>query len=294
MPVPPAPFTHLPFIQRLTERTLALNTRLCLGLDPRADAYSSHAELRAHTLEVLHRCADLVACVKPQLAFYEALGLPGMELLEEVCAAARSLGVPIILDAKRGDIGSTAQAYATAWLSGPHAGAALTVNPFLGFETLIPFVDVAAQNGGAIFVLVKTSNPGQADVQGGGISERVADELTRLGAQDLGAQEGTGLSSIGLSSAGLSRIGAVIGATHPQELSQWRSRLPHAILLLPGLGAQGAKPGDLAGAFLPGGTGAVVSASRGIQYASGVELGAAVRAAQGFRDDLNAALERSA
>ncbi|GGJ73826.1 orotidine-5'-phosphate decarboxylase [Deinococcus aquiradiocola] len=266
------------FTERLTARTLALNTRLCLGLDPRQDAYGSHTELRTHTLEVLHRCAELVACVKPQLAFYEALGLQGMELLEEVCAAARALGLPVILDAKRGDIGSTAAAYAQAWLAGRHAGSALTVNPFLGFETLQPFVDVAHENGGALFVLVKTSNPGQADLQGGGVSERVADELTRLG-----REEGKGLSS----------VGAVVGATHPQELADWRRRMPHAPLLLPGLGAQGARPDDLAGAFLPDGTGAVVSASRGIQYADGLDLSAAVQAAQGFRDGLNAALERA-
>ena len=271
----------LPFAQRLSERTLALNTRLCLGLDPRAGAYGSHAELRVHTLEVLNACAGLVACVKPQLAFYEALGLPGMELLEEVCGVARGLELPIILDAKRGDIGSTAEAYATAWLSGPHAGAALTVNPFLGFETLQPFVEVARQNGGAVFVLVKTSNPGQADLQGGGVSEKVADELTRLGAQE----------DSGLSSTGLSSVGAVVGDTHPRELADWRRRMPYAPLLLPGLGAQGAKPGDLAGAFFPGGTGAVVSASRGVQYASGLDVKAAVKAAESFRDELNAALE---
>ena len=266
----------LPFAQRLTKRTLALKTRLCLGLDPRAGAYGSHAELRVHTLEVLNACAGLVACVKPQLAFYEALGLPGMELLEEVCGVARGLELPIILDAKRGDIGSTAEAYATAWLSGPHAGAALTVNPFLGFETLHPFVEAARRNGGAVFVLVKTSNPGQADLQGGGISEKVADELTRLGAQE---------------DSGLSSVGAVVGATHLRELADWRSRMPYAPLLLPGLGAQGAKPGDLAGAFFPDGTGAVVSASRGVQYASGLDVKEAVKAAESFRDGLNAALE---
>ena len=270
----------LPFAQRLTARTLALNTRLCLGLDPRAEAYGSHAELRTHTLEVLNACAELVACVKPQLAFYEALGLPGMELLEDVCVLARTLGLPVILDAKRGDIGSTAEAYAAAWLSGPHAGAALTVNPFLGFETLTPFVQAARHNGGAVFVLVKTSNPDQADLQGGGVSERIAAELTRLG-----AQEG------GLSSTGLSSVGAVVGATHPHELADWRRRMPHATLLLPGLGAQGAKPGDLAGTFFPDGTGAVVSASRGVQYASGLDVEAAVQAARGFRDGLNVALE---
>lgn len=294
MPVPlpseQRPSAQRPFTHRLTERTLALNTRLCLGLDPRADAYGGHAELRAHTLDVLNTCAELVACVKPQLAFYEALGLAGMELLEEVCAAARGLELPVIVDAKRGDIGSTAAAYAQAWLSGPHAGAALTVNPFLGFETLLPFTEVARQNGGAVFVLVKTSNPGQADLQGGGVSERIAGELTRLGLQEsLDGPERLGPPG----SPALSSVGAVVGATHPQELAHWRALLPHAPLLLPGLGAQGAKPDDLAGAFLPGGTGAVVSASRGIQYAQRLNVTAAFEAAQGFRDGLNSALARS-
>lgn len=264
----------IPFAHRVTERSLTLNTRLCLGLDPRLDAYSSREELRARTLQVLEACAPYVACVKPQLAFYEALGLWGMEVLEEVCTAARALNLPIILDGKRGDIGSTAAAYAQGWLAGNHAGDSLTVNPFLGFETLTPFVDVARQNGGAIFVLVKTSNPDQADLQGAGISEKVAAEVARLGAQE----------------EGLSSIGAVVGATHPQELAHWRAAMPQALLLLPGLGAQGAKAADLAAAFLGDGTGAVVSASRGIQYASGLDIAAAVEAARGFRDELNRGL----
>lgn len=265
------------FAQRLSDRVQTLNTRLCLGLDPRLSAYPSREELRAHTLAVLDTCAPYVACVKPQLAFFEALGLPGLELLEEVCSAARTLGLPIILDGKRGDIGSTAAAYAQGWLTGSHAGDALTVNPFLGFETWQPFVEAARQNGGAIFVLVKTSNPGQADLQGAGISEKVAAEVARLG-----AGEGAELSS----------VGAVVGATHPQELAQWRAAMPQAVLLLPGLGAQGAKASDLAAAFLPGGTGAVVSASRGIQYAQGLDVAAAASAARSFRDELNAALRQ--
>ncbi len=262
----------IPFSQRLTQRSLSLNTRLCLGLDPRLDAYHSRDELRAHTLGVLEACAPYVACVKPQLAFYEALGLWGMALLEDLCAAARALDLPVILDGKRGDIGSTAAAYAQGWLAGTHAGDALTVNPFLGFETLTPFVDAARQHGGALFVLVKTSNPGQADLQGAGVSEKVAAEVSRLG-----QQEGEGLSS----------VGAVIGATHPKELAQWRAAMPQAVLLLPGLGAQGARASDLAAAFLPDGTGAVVNASRGIQYASGLDVAAAVQAAQDFRAELS-------
>src|SRR5512141_1875219 len=102
------------FTRRLRDRTLTLGTRLCLGLDPRAAAYHDAGQLRAHTLEVLAACAELVACVKPQLAFFEVLGARGLELLDEVCARARSLGLPVLLDAKRGDVGSTAEAYASA------------------------------------------------------------------------------------------------------------------------------------------------------------------------------------
>lgn len=263
------------FADTLTRRVLNVHSRLCLGLDPRLDVYRDFAHLRTHTLDVLEACASFVACVKPQFAFYEALGLDGMRLLEEVCAASRTLGLPVILDAKRGDIGSTAAAYARAWLSGAHAGDALTVNPYLGFETLTPFVDAARREGGAIFVLVKTSNPGSADLQDGGVAEKVAREVARLGEEDEGE---------------FSCVGAVVGATRPGELAAWRALMPKALLLLPGLGAQGARASDLAPAFVPGGLGAVVNASRGIQYARELDVTASVTAARTFRDDLNAAV----
>ncbi|GGI88797.1 orotidine-5'-phosphate decarboxylase [Deinococcus wulumuqiensis] len=266
------------FAQAVTERTLSLNTRLCVGLDPRLGEYRDVAALRQHTLDVLEASAPYAACVKPQLAFFEALGLPGFTLLEEVCAAARTLGLPVLLDGKRGDIGTTAAAYAAGWLSGPHAGDALTVNPFLGFQTLTPFVQAARENGGAIFVLVKTSNPDQQDVQGQGVSERVAVELARLGAEE------------SLEPGQYASVGAVVGATHPADLATFRNLMPRALLLLPGLGAQGAKAGDLAGAFHSGGTGALASASRAVQYAQGLDVGAAREAAKGLRDELNAAL----
>ena len=270
-----------PFAAAVTERTRTLNTRLCVGLDPRLSEYQDAAHLRQHTLDVLEATAPYAAAVKPQLAFYEALGLEGMQILEEVCAAARLLGLPVLLDAKRGDIGSTAEAYAQAWLTGRHAGAALTVNPFLGFGTLQPFVQAARENGGGVFVLVKTSNPDQADLQGEGrggtsISERVAAEVARLGAEEDGEY---------------ASVGAVVGATHPADLPHFRALMPRALLLLPGLGAQGAKASDLAGAFHAGGTGALVSASRGVQYAAGLDVAAARTAARDFRDELNAALQ---
>lgn len=269
------------FAQAVTERTRRLQTRLCVGLDPRWESYRDAAQLTEHTLDVLEACAPYAACVKPQLAFYEALGLEGIRILEEVCAAARTLGLPVLLDGKRGDIGSTAQAYAQGWLSGRHAGAALTVNPFLGFETLTPFVDTATAHGGAIFVLVKTSNLGQADLQGSGVSERVAVEIARLNAAELTGTEADGHYA---------SVGAVVGATHPQDLPLFRSLMPRALLLLPGLGAQGAAARDLAGAFHAGGVGALASASRGVQYAAGLDVTASVAAARAFRDDLNSAL----
>lgn len=262
------------FAAAVTERSRQLGTSLCVGLDPRLGAYRDFEHLQAHTLEVLEATAPYAACIKPQLAFYEALGLNGYLLLQTLCAAARSMGLPVLLDGKRGDIGSTAEAYAQGWLTGQHAGDALTVNPFLGFETLTPFLDAARANGGAIFVLVKTSNPDQGDLQGDGISEKVAAEVTRLNDQE-GGEYGS--------------VGAVVGATHPGDLAHFRALMPRAILLLPGLGAQGARAADLAAAFHPDGTGALASASRGVQYAQGLDVLASREAARAFRDELKAA-----
>lgn len=267
----------VPFAAAVTDRTRRLQTRLCVGLDPRAGAYRDQAHLRAHTLDVLEATAPYAACVKPQLAFFEALGLPGFALLEEVCAAARTLGLPVILDGKRGDIGSTAEAYAQGWLTGTHAGDALTVNPFLGFQTLTPFVETARASGGGIFVLVKTSNPDQADVQGQGVSERVAVEVARLDAEEDGEY---------------ASVGAVVGATHPRDLATFRALMPRALLLLPGLGAQGGSAAELAPAFHAGGTGALASASRAVQYADGLSVAASREAARRLRDELNTALTR--
>ncbi len=282
------------FAERLHERSLQLNTRLCLGLDPRAqmhpmtdpkahayDPQAIAAAVETHCLKILEACAPLIAAVKPNLAYYEALGIPGLEVLGRVCANARLLGIPVLLDAKRGDFPETATAYARAWLTGAHAGSALTVNPFLGFETLAPFLDAARANEGAIFALVKTSNPGSADLQdlqtaAGSISEIVAARLALEAAQD----------------GSYSAVGAVVGATHTAELAHFRALMPNVLLLLPGLGAQGAKASDLAPAFDADGLGAIASSSRAIHYASqGTDYALKAKdAARGFRDQLNAAL----
>jgi orotidine-5'-phosphate decarboxylase len=281
------------FADRLHARMLGLQTRLCLGLDPRPQSHPSTdpklfdnptdltTAIETHCLEVLEACAPYIACVKPQVAFYEALGLPGLEVLGRLCQAAKALDLPVILDAKRGDFPSTAQAYASAWLTGDRAGMSLTVNPFLGFETLEPFLKTSRENQGAIFVLVKTSNPGSSDLQNlqtanGTISEIIARQLAKLASQE----------------TGYSAVGAVVGATHTQELEHFRKLMPSVLLLLPGLGAQGAKASDLAPAFDTNGLGAIASSSRAIQYAStNSDYAIAAReAAKTMRDELELAL----
>jgi orotidine-5'-phosphate decarboxylase len=183
-----------------------------------------------------------------------------------VILAAQERGLIVIADGKRGDIDVTASAYAAAFLGGtetpygPVAGLgadALTVNPFLGADSLQPFLDAARASGAGLFVLTRTSNPGAADLQeltladGESVSRRVAGLVAELGAAAIG-------------SSGLSDVGAVTGATAPEVLDELRTAMPHAVFLLPGIGAQGGRVEDLAAAFAPGAAGGLVSASRGI------------------------------
>lgn len=272
------------FVYRLEERAARLGTRVCVGLDPRPSQHPAGVSLRAHCLGILERAAPFACAVKPQLAFFEACGREGAEALGAVVEAARALELPLVLDGKRGDIGTTAEAYAQAWLGGVHAGAALTVNPYLGRDTLAPFLAQARASGGALFCLVKTSNPGAADLQDlptpqGTVAEVVASWVTALNG------EGDGLGP----------VGAVVGATRPAELARFRALLPRSVLLLPGVGAQGGRPEELSPAFLPGGRGAIVAASRSIEYAStGADWAeAAGAAARELRDRVNASLSRA-
>jgi orotidine-5'-phosphate decarboxylase len=195
-------------------------------------------------------------------------------VLQEVVQLAREHGLLVIADAKRGDIDVTATAYAQAFLGetetpfGPVPGLgadALTVNPLLGSDTLAPFVGAARERGRGLFVLVRTSNPGAREVQEQAlagqegevpgtrstVSDELADMVARLGAPGIGA-------------AGFADVGAVVGATAPHRLERLRERMPHAIFLLPGVGAQGGRVQDLAAAFAPGAAGGLVSVSRGI------------------------------
>jgi len=249
------------FADRLAVEVARKRSQLVVGLDPRVDLMP--VELRGDIARFCCGIVDAVGphavAVKPQLAFFEQLGPAGMAAFDEVCAYARRAGLLVIADGKRGDIGSTARAYAEAYLEGdlPRADA-LTVNPYLGRESMEPFLSAARRHGGGLFVLVKTSNAG-ADVQdvtltdGHPLWHHIARLVCEWGEDFVGEH-------------GLSSVGAVVGATHPRAVGEARRLLPRSILLLPGVGAQGASPGDVARAFTSGPASALVAASRSITY----------------------------
>jgi orotidine-5'-phosphate decarboxylase len=256
-----------PFADRLAEAVDRKRTQLVVGLDPRPDLFP--LEVRGDVARFCSGIVDAVAphavAVKPQLAFFEALGVEGIEALEEVCGYARSAGLMVILDAKRGDIGSTARAYAAAYLEpraegDPPLGDALTVNPYLGPDSVEPYLAACRRHGTGVFCVVKTSNPGGAEVQdlalsdGRPVWQHVARLVGEWGADLVGER-------------GLSSVGAVIGATHPRAVGEARRLLPRSLLLLPGVGAQGASPADVARAFTSGPASALVNVSRSVMYA---------------------------
>jgi orotidine-5'-phosphate decarboxylase len=240
-----------------------------VGLPSRDGATPAQAAAAA----ALEQCRALIdaagqACVavKPQLARFEAMGAAGWAALEAVAAHARAAGLLVIADGKRGDIDVTARAYACALGTGMDSpfgrigglGADLvTVNPLMGRDALEPFVTAAHEAGTGVLVLVRTSNPGAADVEdlrladGGTVWERIAQLVDELGEASVG-------------DSGLSHVGAVMGATEPGHLSRARELMPSASFLLPGVGAQGGRVEDLAAAFAPGRAGGLVSASRSI------------------------------
>ena len=214
--------------------------------------------------EVIDVVAPLVAVVKPQAAFFEQLGPVGMAAMAEVIRyAGQEKGLLVILDGKRNDIGSTAAAYAGGFLGAAHKSAwgadALTVSPYLGEDSLAPFVEVAQQRNAGVFVLVKTSNPG-----GGMFQDLVADgrPLYRHVAEYV---ENTAHRTVG--ECGYGSVGAVVGATYPEQLAELRAEMPHTWFLVPGFGSQGGTARDVAAAFDRQGTGAIVNNSRGITFA---------------------------
>ena len=227
--------------------------------DPTAPAVRAAAAVADHCAAVIAAVAEEVVAVKLQVACFERLGAPGWKALEQVAESVRDAGLLVIADAKRGDIDVSARAYAQGMLGrtptpfGAVPGLqadALTVNPYMGADTLEVFAEAAADTGAYLFVLVRTSNPGAADLEdldAGGVPvwEHTAQLVARLGA------------------------GAVVGATRPEHVGRMRELMPDAIFLLPGVGAQGGRVEDLAPAFAPGAGYGLVTASRSIVGAGG-------------------------
>lgn len=253
--------------------------------DAAIPAQAAAAAVGAHCRAVIDAVAPAVVAIKPQVACFERLGAPGWATLHAVAEHARRAGLLVLADAKRGDIDVTATAYAQGLLGGlptPYGhvdglGAdAITVAPYMGADTLRPFVDEARATAAGVFVLVRTSNPGAADVEELALAtgeafvwERVAQIAAVLG------EPGRGPAS------GLTDVGAVVGATAPAVLARARELLPHAVFLLPGVGAQGGRVEDLAPAFAPGRAAGLITASRSIVRAHeqhGGEPAAAARA----------------
>lgn len=214
---------------------------------------------RDFLLRLAEGLAELAVAVKIQIAYFEALGSPGYRLYEELASLCRALGYLVIADVKRGDIGSTAEAYATAHLDKVGADA-ITVNPYFGADGVEPFLRRAREGGKGVFLLVKTSNPGSADLQdrvlesGEPLYMRVAALVNKWG-------EGTEGRS------GYRSVGAVVGGTHPGLAEVLRAAMPQVPFLVPGYGAQGATADALAQMFDAGGSGAVVNSARAILYA---------------------------
>jgi orotidine-5'-phosphate decarboxylase len=297
---PSAASTH--FADTLIERVRALGHPLCVGLDPHlgripslfrrgsmlpGDPETSRA-VADFLIAVIDRVASRVAIVKPQIAFFEQLGWRGIEALDRVCAVARDAGLQILLDAKRGDIGSTAEGYAAAYLARDAVMPvdALTVNPYLGFDTIEPFARAARDAGRGIFVLVKTSNPGSGDLQdreieGEPLFARVAAGLAKTEHGLLGPK--TGWSSLGV----------VCGATWPEQAQRVREALPRSIFLVPGYGAQGGSASAAVRGFCPGPAGlegGIVNSSRGVLFPDGA---ADLTRAEAWEAALDAALDQT-
>lgn len=262
------------FMDRLAARVQKFENPVMVGLDPRAenlpdgirpadvnDRAAVAKSFENFCCDVIDVVANLVPVVKPQAAFFEQLGPQGMIALDRVIRHARSKQLLVVLDGKRNDIGTTAQAYAQAYLGSNSAwGAdALTVSPYLGDDSIEPFVKEATANQAGIFVLVKTSNPGSGFLQdvvvdGQPMYARVARMVEDIANSTRG-------------DAGYGLAGAVVGATYPRQIAELRAIMPSTWFLVPGFGAQGGTARDVADAFDSNGLGAVINNSRGLIFA---------------------------
>jgi orotidine-5'-phosphate decarboxylase len=247
------------FGDRLAAAVAARESQVVLGVDPDPSRIGDGAAAAAEfCTRVIASAGPACVAIKPQLAWFERLGAPGWDLLERVSTVAAEQGLLVIADAKRGDVGVTSAAYARALVRSPFD--AVTVNPMLGTDANAPFVEAARATGRGLFVLVRTSNPGAADLQDLELADGSVwhEALARLVAAWGGGGVGT---------SGLSDVGAVVGATRPQHLGRLRELMPAQPFLIPGVGAQGGRPGDLGPAFAGNRAAAVVAASRSILFA---------------------------
>ncbi|MBN2087036.1 orotidine-5'-phosphate decarboxylase [Candidatus Peregrinibacteria bacterium] len=273
------------FADRLTNRISDLANPTVVGLDPRLsqipefitedaiDEFGETFEAAANAIlefnkGIIDAISDIVPAVKPQIAFYECYGHYGLWAYEETTKYAQEKGMLVIGDAKRNDIGSTAKAYAEGHLglvdlfgeSIPSINTdALTVTPYLGSDGILPFTKVCAEQGKGIFVLVRTSNPSSDEIQSQPLGDYLMDEHVA------NLVEGWGRDLIG--DNGFSSVGAVVGATYPEEARVLRNVMPNQIFLVPGYGAQGGGAEDVRPCFHENGTGAIVNSSRGIIFA---------------------------
>ena len=274
------------FADRLCEAIERKGNAVVVGLDPRLESlpedllavcretYGSTTRAAAEALwrfnrDIIDVVHDLVPIVKLQLAFYERYGLAGLQAYAQTVRYAQAAGLLVIADAKRNDIGPTAVGYAEAFLgptqvfeqtvAGDFEADALTVNAFLGRDGITPFIDQAQQHGRGLFVLVKTSNASSGELQDVSVAGRpLYEHLGQL-------VETWGAASRG--NCGYSAVGAVVGATYPEQARRLRALMPHTIFLVPGYGAQGAIAADVVGCFDAHGYGAIVNASRSIIFA---------------------------
>lgn len=261
------------FADNLNSAIQNSNSLLVAGFDPvleqlpnwskKSSSSSCNDEIAAAIKQLadcaIEAVAGQVAAVKPNLAFFEQYGSAGLDAYKWFCAKARESKLLIIADSKRGDIGNTAAAYANAFLNptSDFVADAVTINPFLGLETLEPYIKLGAEHGKGVFVLVRTSNPGAATLQdarvksGETISEFLANWVHTNGKALVG-------------NCGLSALGAVVGATAPSEARALRNLMPNNYFLIPGLGAQGGSASDAVAGLTPDGRGGIINVSRGL------------------------------
>lgn len=267
-----------------------------VGLDPRHEMLPGFLKTGEKAKDILHfnkmiidSVKDLVGIVKPQAAFYEQLGVEGIKVLFETIDYAKKNGMIVILDAKRNDIGSTAKAYAESYLTPESNVDFLTVTPYLGSDGIMPFTEKCNYKG--IFTLVKTSNPSSKEFQdrvceGKKMYEIVAEKVNELGSEYVGEM-------------GYSSVGAVVGATYPDEAKKLRKIMPRTLFLVPGYGKQGGTADDAVGCFNDDGYGAVVNSSRGIIFSfkegsREAEVRESIKtAALKMKQDLHEALKRA-